>query len=614
MRRWLSIVLLLGSSPVGCADESPEPAGVVQAPASGPARFGDPGRVHTYRFTWTSQSRGQGPALLPEELMVTGGLTLSGTLALRVYGEVEGGTLLGVQLQSLDESQLLVFGQDVLNDPDPLLRTEVFVTVEPHHGARQVYFPPDTPPIARELLSGMLGQFDLRVPSHSGVAAPVPSSQGLAQARYERHGAQVHRNLVEALRTDAALPEGSGLPRVQGRSTALLDEHDAIRRIESSDLLVVPSPSEQPALQSETAFFAEREAVYDEDPREMPDLEQLRPRDLWAPPDDTEARRLEAQRYARGLTSFDVSIAVRSMGNGLLPERGFAVRAVGMLRGWPERADDMVRIFDAFPDERSSQLVFDLLASAGTAQSQAVMRELAGREEVEQAPDYPDLVQRFGFIPHPDPQTGAFLLQAHARAVAEQRSESRLAALYPMGSVAHGLREVDPVLAAALVERIRDDLVRAEATEHRVAALAGLGNAADPADLGRILAHTDAENDGIRGMSAVALRKLHDPRATKRLFELLADEEPYVARQALKALSTHPLGQARADRLAAVALVGAHEPELTFELGVAMLSEPGTIELQRAALLAMLDRTRDRETARRLRTWLRELDAPPAAL
>lgn len=575
--------------------------GAAMQPAGSPSASFVPGRVYRYAFSWSNRSAGRGPAILPEDVPVTGGLELSGILAVRALPPDGENDMIAVSIEGLEQAELRVFDQNVLADPSVLLHATAYVELPAGGELRRVFVSPDMPPIARRMLTGLVGRIDL----HTVSEGSVPATQGLARARYEREGSTIRREILESVRADANPGPEAGAPEVRGDGRLVLDPSGEVSRVENFDVLTIESDDERPLLRADTRFEAVRESVHDEPLLPRPDLQALDELDLWDPPDDAEARREMARRYADGLTSFDAAMTIRAAGNGLPPPRGFAVRAVGMLRGWPERAQDMLELYDASPDDRARLLVFDLLASAGTEEAQRAMLELAGRDAVRDDDLFPQLVQRFGFVPGPRPELGEHLLEAEALAQASGRAESRRALLYPMGAVARRLADADPVLAEALLVRVRHALRHSEGPDDAVAALAGLGNAGRAEDYERIVEHTQAEDPFVRGMAAVALRHHRTTSSVDRLFEMLADPDPYVARQAIEVLDEQRPPD-HADRLAAVGLAGDYNASIAYALGDTMLSETGTPSSLESALVAMRNRTDDPRTAEHLGRWLNE--------
>ena len=483
-----------------------------------------PNDAGTNAFVWSNESEGRGPAIVPQEVPVTAGMELRGTLEVRA---LDASDMIAISIEGLEHAELRVFGQNVLTDPSVLLGATAYVEVPADGSLRRVFVDPDVPPITRMLLTGIVGRVDLR--TSADAEGSVPSTQGLARARYARAGSTITRTLVEAERVDADPGPGARSPRVEGTGALILDPSGEVLELRNDDLLTIASDREKPALQASTHFEAVRVSVADEQPRPRPDVTAMVETDTLAPPDDAETRQELGRRFAEGLTSFDAWMTIRAAGNGLVPPRGFAVRAVGMLRGWPERADDMREIFDAATDARAQHLVFDLLAGAVTPEAQRVMVDVLRRDDVRGSASYPGLVQRCGFVTRPLPEVGEYLLEAESSTPA---SASHRALLYPMGSLARRYGANDPILAEAMLVRVRRALDAAVEPEDAVAALAGLGNAGRPEDYDAIEARTHDEHPAVRGMAVVALRQHRTPAAGERLLAMLDDEDPYVVRQA----------------------------------------------------------------------------------
>jgi HEAT repeat protein len=248
-------------------------------------------------------------------------------------------------------------------------------------------------------------------------------------------------------------------------------------------------------------------------------------------------------------------------------------------------------MFDEFPDRSGRTLVVDMLASAGTPQAQALLCKLLSDPAVRESDEYAGWVQRFTFLWRPEATTVQFLLDEQQLARATS-SRNRQALLYPIGTVAGRIAATDPIAAASLRVRLRDELAAADDRHLRIAALAGLGNAAAAEDLELVLAHELDDDPGVRGTVASALRNQPDRRASAALFRLAGDADPFVASAAVIALD-HGHTERDAVRLAAVALAGGFAPEVAGRLTSALLVRRDDDPLVRTALLAMRARTTD---------------------
>ncbi len=596
MRRLVLLLASLASLASSCGGEpSVSPQAAVRSEVDSASFL--PGRVYRFAFAWSSHSEGRGPAILPEQIRVTGGLELAGTLAIRAVGE---GGLISVSIEGLERAELSVFGQNVLRESSVLLGKPAYVELSPDGALRRLFMDADAPPITRELLTAIVGRIDLR--AAAAVEGTVTSSQGLARARYTRDGRVITRTLVGTERVDGDPGAGAGIPQVEGQGALVLATTGEVLELHNEDRLSIASDREASALQASTRFEAVRVSVAEEPPRPQPDLAAMLELDSWDPPDDAQARREMGRRFADGLTSFEASMVIRAAGNGLVPPRGFAVRAVGMLRGWPERAADMLEIFDATTDERAQGLVFDLLAGAGTPEAQRIMLQVLERDEVRRSPLHAQLVQRCGFVARPLPELGEYLLELESDT---PPSASHRALLYPMGSLARRYSASDPVLAEAMLARVRGALDAAVDPQDTVAALAGLGNAGRAEDYGAVESRTHHEHAAVRGMAAVALRHHRTAAAQERLIAMLGDDDPYVARQAIGVIDEQS-PPALAQRLALVGASGAYHPGIAYALADTMLSEAETKASVHEALVAMRARAHDPQTARHFERWVSE--------
>jgi hypothetical protein len=306
-----------------------------------------------------------------------------------------------------------------------------------------------------------------------------------------------------------------------------------------------------------------------------------------------------AQRFAGELTAQDVAMAIHAASGGMPPTPELLVQETGRLRGWPELADELAPLFDAYDDPAARTLVVDLLASGGTPEAQSVMRELLDRDDLRALPQYGSWLQRFSFVWRPQPATIAFLLATHERAIATNDDANRRAVLYPLGTVAARVAVIDPVASAMLRARIVAELDDAEHDEDRVAAIAGLGNAAAREDEPSVLAHEGSASPDVRAAVAIALRHSDSAASTTALLHLVDDRDPLVAAAALSVLDHRRAGPDDGVRLAGIALAGSFTPELAGRLTSALGRHRDDDPWVRAALDAMRTRTSDpRERAR----------------
>src|SRR5690606_18846761 len=170
------------------------------------------------------------------------------------------------------------------------------------------------------------------------------------------------------------------------------------------------------------------------------------------PVEDPEAARQLAARFAGELTTAKMLAELRLAGAGMPAREGFIIETTRLRRPDPGPA---VALTPAFLDPQASlavrERIFDVLAAAGTAEAQAVMRALldspAARVD-EEALNH--LVARFAFVDDPAPETVASLLALHREHAAQPTSEVYLGTLYTLGSVGRRAAARDPIVAAPI--------------------------------------------------------------------------------------------------------------------------------------------------------------------
>ncbi|MEM6293059.1 MAG: HEAT repeat domain-containing protein [Myxococcota bacterium] len=601
MRRHLLIPVVLVA--LGCSQSPSESAQVrpVSAAASSVSARYAPGQQDTYRVSWTSQTRARGPAFMPEAAPVVGGLALEGTLVARWYAS-EGTPKVGLTLTDVESASLTLMGANVVSPLEELKGVEVIASVDSRGAVHAVHIPEHASPLARTMLSNLVGRLDFRAPT-TDTSAVVPATHGTAEVAYVREGSTVRRALQRSVRLDAEV--GGGQPLVAGEASLELDDSGALRSLSALDSVVVASGDER-LLESETRLDLQRLASTHEPPVPVPDLADWDVLDPLAPPDPTDAARTLSRNFARGLTGFDISIAVRSAGHGLPPEPGFMVRAVGRLRGWPESADELVEVFDSTSAHKARRLVFDILASAGTPEAQRVMRELQSRPEVRADPDFPNWVQRWAFVQQPTTESASFLLRLHTDAFDSDDHDTRTALLYPMGSVSRQLEAGDPVTSAALLETIRTEIEPESDRRRLSAAVAGLGNAGRATDLPTLLAFSTHHDPQVRAGAAEALRLIATPEAEGRLLEMVGDDDDLVADRALAALGHIPRPEVPA-RLADASLNGQVNLEIASSVASKIIAAEIDEEVTRSAVQVLASATQSEHQQAMMNAWLDEI-------
>ncbi len=590
MRRAILSCLLLVSLG-GCAEPPPiQNTADAVAPRRATLRAGD---VHRYTFSWSASAKGEAEMLAGTQ--VGGDVAMDGELVLTVLDATDDDVTIGFRFDRIRSAEIGVLGQNVLADTSGLLKDEAVVVLPRDGRPREVLFGPDATPIFRSLMRGVLTHVDLVVPDDEGFSRTGPTGNGLATLRYRPVGDGSFERTVEDYQRvdafDAGVPTSAWEVQSQGRIT--LGDDALAERIELEETLALVPQEIGIAFGAQTRFSMRRIDSRHEAPRPTPPLVQWTADDLFEAPDRTEAEREMARKFAEGLTMAEVHIQVAAADSGRPHPDGFFVRARGLLRGWPELADDLRWAFERHQDTPTRELIFDLLVSADTQQAQDVLVDLT-LDALENDPvQAQQLVQHFVLVRTPTPALATTLLDVHRAAEDGDDEMLRVASLYPIGSVAAQLQFREPALAERMLGVLRDELAHAERPLELRGALAGLGNAARPEDLPGILAHRSHPDDNVRIQVASSLRHARAPEATDALYAYLGDHSRDVAAASLSVIDAYRRDEDALHRLAADVIAGVTHPDLGGPL-VGVLARRGLEDdLCREALGVIHERTED---------------------
>lgn len=459
-------------------------------------------------------------------------------------------------------------GHNVLADPSPLLRHEAMVVLPADGRPREVYFEPEATPIFRNLMRGVLAHVDLVVPSGAEDFSRIgPTGNGLARLDYRAvpgSDGVLERTVRGYERVDAF---DAGVPAdawdVQSVGRITLDRSGFAESVEFEETLTLVPRELGISFGADTRFSMQRTDQRHEAPQPLPSLESWTTEDLFDAPDRTEAEREMARKFAEGLTMSDVHVQISTATAGVPAPDGFFVRARGLLRGWPELAEDLRGAFETHEDLGTREFVFDLLVSADTPQSQAVLADLTLDALADSPEQVPQLIQHFALLRSPTAELATTVLDLHRAAEDAEAPMLRAATLYPMGSMAAQIQFREPALAERMLGVLREELGLAQTPLEVRSAIAGLGNAARAEDLDRVRAQITHADDDVRMQVASALRHARGEEATDALFDLLADPSRDVAASALSVIDAYRRDEKTLHRLAADVIAGVVHPELS---------------------------------------------------
>ncbi len=353
---------------------------------------------------------------------------------------------------------------------------------------------------------------------------PVLTSYGVMHASHARAPGLVSRSVRGTVQGH----DGHGFAELE------LDAEGRVVAQRSSVWVSAPGPEQAPLTTSRISLA--RRTV---EPAELavPDWEALQQLPLLPVVDGTEARRAEALAYADGLDAGMLLLDIVHVERGGTLRRGFAIRARGLMLAEPELAQEVAAQFVAVGRESARALVVDLLSQAGTPVAQRELRRILAQVVDSEADDRGPLLQRLGLLDEPERASMALGLSLHARAVERGDDETRRASLYVLGMLAARAGREDGDLVDQLLERLHDEADDSRDRAVRQAALAGLGNTADPSVAATLLSASADPEPALRASAAVALRTMPPEIALPPLRRMLGDDSSLVTDAARLALA-----------------------------------------------------------------------------
>lgn len=296
-------------------------------------------------------------------------------------------------------------------------------------------------------------------------------------------------------------------------------------------------------------------------------------------------------------------------------ERGQLARAAAYLRLHPEECKTLEETFGRQDTANGKSIVFDVLTSAGSPEAQASLLRLLGTASAtKDASLHRMLVQRLALVASPTKESIAYLEDLER--TAKRSGDARLAnaALVARGAaIGHRMARGDAEAkeeARALLARARGDLSGTSADD-RATLIKAIGNLHHPDASEALAPHAKDANAEVRASVATALRKTKDERAARVLFDLMGDEDAYVARSAIDSHLGRRLDAKELDAFASHVRANGTSAESDMTLAGAILRHAETNKTAvRSVLETLLQRAqKDSEEAMRLRAALEELPA-----
>ncbi|PTL79153.1 HEAT repeat domain-containing protein [Vitiosangium sp. GDMCC 1.1324] len=520
------------------------------------------GTRYVYTLEWRTEQRLLPPLPGREQGKVTpmdGARRLSGDLVLRALGRDGESFLLGASLENLREPMLRISSQpepDAASLTAALTGHEALLEVDGAGNLRSLRFAPQDPSVFKHLLQELLTLVEPTLPVEEAQRSAgrwevlESTSQGQVRSTYEVEADDshaVHRGRSAYTRLYVVPSEMErASQQLESQARFAFAEAGHLSGVSHQERLVVRNQSGVLLLDSkELLRLSLRELGTFTPPADMGLAAHTEVRQPGVITASAQLERKLLQQRAGELTVEQLVADLLKYGaSGNMPDKNRWVwRASGRLMLEPERCRELVPVF-ARPElgDEGRALLMDVLASAGNAQAQGVMRELlemdVARGGNPQA--YELLLQRLGMVEEPTTETLESLMQYHARARAEQRENVRNASAYALGA-AGGNLAADDARAGGYTRMLVDELGTARSAGDRETYLRALGNAGREEGMAAVLAHAADPEEPVRATTAAALRKTDTPEATATLLRLARDSSRSVQSEAIVALRTHRL-------------------------------------------------------------------------
>lgn len=516
-----------------------EPEVAVAAPARAALRFDWPaGTKLTYRLAWKADTRSRISLGEGSERSLDGVTDLGGTLTLRSFGPVEGGTLLGLSLSTLQPHSMTALGTELLADVRPVEGHEAYLVMKSDGSLAGIHLRPADSDVFKLVAQWLATDLAVTLGDGEAWSAIEESSLGLSQSSYVRgEGQQLTRSRTRYLSL-RGVPGGhadGATPLIGARATVeLADGH--LKTLTSSETVRVARATAAPLYEASVSTELELVSVGHEElgPMSLDGLETRRVGEVVLAA-DTGKRLLEDR--AAGLTMEALVSDFGTWGNtGELPDHArWLWRAVGVLKLHPERAADLIPLFNApGATSKGRVLLLDLLAAAGHHEAQEVLRELLESDEAKRDVQSAAMLQRAGMVTRPEPETVA-LVEGRLGT----KGDAGIAAAFTACAMAGKLEAGgDHAQAARLSGHVRAELQRESDAERRVLLMRALGNSGLGDDRDAVLAQRSDVNPRVRAAVAMALRRDGSEEAARVLAQLVADGDSSVQRAALSTLAT----------------------------------------------------------------------------
>lgn len=592
--------------------------------------FGWPrGTAYAYAVRWKGDSRVSLPGAA-EAAPFEAAYDIDGDLMLRSLGKKGDVTFLAAGLVRVGHHVFRGLGRDLVPDDDAALRELVhhtaWVEMGPDGVVRTVWLKKDDGDLWKIVAQSLLGHLTVTIPDAAAPewVASEQTSTGRASTTYAWTPDVAPLSLRRTrMRYDqlAMIPGGACegcREEIRAVAEIRLDPAGHVRTVDDDETFAAAKPATAPGtgvdVRSHDAFDLELKAVTHFDaPTDFElDRTSLEPRQPGVPAAGGDPARAMLEQRVGGLTweQLETGIIVATVRG--TPEPGLVSHASALVVQHPEDAAKLATLFvDPGTKPRAHALIADILASAGTPEAQAAMRDALGSEVAKSDPDYKLLVQRFTLLQRPDAKSAAFVAGSYDTSKAHGDDEVRFASAYALGAVSSKLaKQGDDSSARSYDAKLTADLARAKTAKERAILVQAVGGEGRQENVPLLRSYAHDTDPGVRSAVAGGLRSIDGPEVRSTLFDLLGDTDGVVQASALSSLDQRSIGPDDVRRLGETVRSGSTGSDLDSALVGFLAKHAGAGPEVRATLLAILARSQDPQLQARIRYVLGQLPAP----
>lgn len=605
-------------------------AGAARAGAAAAFRYRWPrGNAYAYTVHWKGDSR----VALPGEEDAPpfeAAYDIDGDLTLRSLGAKGDATYLAAELGRVGHHVFHALGRDLVPTGEDAARELVHHTawleMGPDGVVRTVWLKKSDGDAWKIVAQSLFGHLTVTIPE-GGALEWVASEQTTTGRAATTYAWQVDAGPLALTRVRTRYDQLAMLPggacegcrqQVRGVAEVTLDGAGHVRTIDDDETVAVVRPATTPGtaidVRSHDAFDLRLTGVSTFDaPTDFElDRNALEARRPGVPAAAGDSSRALLEQRVSGLTwaELDRGILLASVRGA--PAPGLVSRASALVVQHPENAAKLVALFvDPETKPRAHALIVDILASAGTPEAQAAMRDALGSQVARSDPEYKMLLQRFTLLSRPDAKSVAFVAGAYDASKARGDDEVRFASAYALGAMSGELaRHGDDGAARGYDAKLVSDLARAKSAKETAVLVTAIGGEGRKENVPLLSRYAKSGDAGVRAAVAGGLRTTDGPEVRTVLFDLLGDGDDVVRASALSSLDQRPIGPDDVHRLSAAVRSGGAGADLDGALVGFLAKHAGAGPEVRATLLAILARTQDPQLQARIHYVLSQLAAP----